>query len=79
MQVLIGHRKILRAVLVIHEDGDGGAAEDPKEVGDDGEKEEHGHAGEDTWGDQLTHWIDAECAHRIDLFGYHHGAEFTGH
>ena len=79
VQILISHREILRAVLVIHENGDGGAAEDPKKIGDDGEKEEHRDAGEDARGDQLAHRVDAEGTHGINLFGYDHGAEFTGH
>ena len=39
MQVLVGHGEVLSAVLVIHKDGNGGAAQDAEEVGNDGEEE----------------------------------------
>ena len=71
--------EVLGAVLVIHEDGDEGAADDAEGVGHDGEKEQHGDAGEDARGDELAHGVDAESAHGVNLFGDDHGAEFAGH
>ena len=78
-EVLPGHGEVLGAVLVIHEDGDEAAADDAEGVGDDGEEEEHGDAGEDARRDQLAHGVDAEGAHGVDLLGDDHGAEFAGH
>ena len=78
-QVLVGHGEVLSAVLVIHEDGDGRAAEDAEEVGNYGEEEEHGDAGEDARRNQLAHRVDAEGAHGVNLLGDHHRTEFAGH
>ena len=78
-EVLVGHGEVLRAVLVVHEDGDGAAAEDAEEIGDDGEKKEHRDASEDARSYELAHRIDAQCAHGINLLGHDHGAEFAGH
>src|SRR5581483_7138398 len=78
-QVLPGDGEVLSAVLVVHEHGHAGATQDATSIGNDGEKEEHGHAGKDARCHQLAQRVNAEGAHRVNLLGHHHGAELAGH
>jgi len=78
-EVLVGHMEILRAVLVVQDNGDGGAAQDAERVGDDGEEEKHDNRGEDARRYQLAHGIDTQGAHGVNLLRDNHGSEFAGH
>ena len=77
--MLPGHRKILHAVLVIHEDGDQAAAQDAAGIGDNGEKKYREDGGVDARRDQLAHRVHAQGAHGVNLLGDDHRAQFTGH
>src|ERR1700683_2036375 len=59
--------------------GDEQAPSQAYEVGNDGQEKQHEHRGGHARGDQLFHGVGAQRAHGVDLFGYHHRAEFAGH
>ena len=55
------------------------AADQPEQVGDDGQKKQHERGGADSWRNQFLGRVGAQGAHGIDLFGHDHRAQFAGH
>src|SRR5208283_2571459 len=47
-------------------------------VGHDGEQQQHGDAGKDARGHQLSHGVYAQGAHGVNLFGDDHGTQLAG-
>jgi len=56
-----------------------GAAGQSHQVRKNGEEEQHEHGGRQPRSYQLAAGIGAEGAHRVDLFGHLHGAQFGRH
>ena len=55
------------------------ATDQPEQVGDDGQEEQHEGGGPDARRNQLLGGIGPQRAHGIDLLGYDHRTQFAGH
>src|ERR1019366_8913962 len=70
---------ILARVEAEYQMRDREAADQPKQVGDDGQEKQHEGGGSHSGRNQLLGGVGAQGTHGINLFGHDHRAQFAGH